>query len=284
VSIVGMTVVYGLTLWRRTIAADPRFCINTADLKLVQQTSWMTPEIAGEISASLATLPPRLSLMDHTASRRVAECLEANPWIRKVYHVRLDSPKSAGPSNGLEVSMAFRRPVAFVEVGRGDHARYVLVDRDGVRLGDRQYAEPELGDRRLVVLTGVPTLPPQAGNVWADPAVRGGAQVADLLRNRAADFGLYRIDVANVEKRLDRREPEIVLHTKRSATRIVWGRPPGREAELLENITARGKLQLLDQAYAKFGGLHEAVEEIDLVLRTVRPHAAGLRSTTTIRG
>jgi len=285
VSIVGMALVYGLSQWRRTVACDPRFCINTADLKLVQDTSWMTPEIAGEIRASLAALPPRLSLMDHTASRRVAECLEANPWIRKVYHVRLDSPKAAGQSNGLEVSMAFRRPVAFVEVGQGEHARYVLVDGEGVRLGEREYAEPELGDRRLVVLTGVPTQPPRPGVVWADHAVIAGAQVADLLKNRAADFGLCRIDVSNVEKRLDRREPEIVLYTKRSATRIVWGKPPGREAELLENITARGKIQLLDQVYAKFGGLHEAIEEINLVLRSVRPSPASARDgQATIRG
>ncbi|MBN2584741.1 MAG: hypothetical protein JXL80_16885 [Planctomycetes bacterium] len=279
-----MAIVYGLSLWRRTMACDPKFCVDTSDLKLVQQTSWMTPEIADEISASLACLPPRLSLMDHTASRRVAECLEANPWIRKVYHVRLDSPKVAGQSNGLEVSMGFRRPVAFVEIGKGNQARYVMVDGEGVRLGDRQYLDPELGDRRLVVLTGVPTLPPEPGVVWADAAVIGGAQVADLLKNRVADFGVCRIDVGNVEKRLDRREPEIVLYTKRSVTRIVWGKPPCREAELLENITARGKIQLLDQAYEKFGGLHEAVEEVNLVLRSVRPYRGPQRNTATIRG
>lgn len=279
-----MAAVYALSTWRHTLASDQRYCIRTADLKLVQKTSWMTPDISSEIEASLHQLPPTLSLMDHTASERVAKCLEKNPWIREVYYVRLDSPKLGGHSNGLEVSMAFRRPIAFVEVGRGGKARYVMVDREGVRLGSDSYEDPELGDRRLLTITGVPTSPPSVGQVWSDPAVLAGAQIADLLRSRVARFNLYRIDVSNVMKRRDGREKEIALYTKRSLTCILWGRPPGRKAELLENITARGKIQLLDRAFDQYGGLHGRVGEIDLVERKIRLSPSPARRMTTVRG
>ncbi len=180
--------------------------------------------------------------------------------------------------------MSFRRPIGFVEVGRGGKARYVMVDREGVRLGAGSSQDPELGDRRLLTITGVPTSPPSAGQVWSDPAVLAGAQVAELLRSRVARVNLYRIDVSNVEKRRDGREKEIVLHTKRSRTRILWGRPPGRKAELLENITARGKIQLLDRAFDQYGGLHGRVDEIDLVERKIRRSPAPARRMTTVRG
>jgi hypothetical protein len=283
-SVAGMAAVYALTTWRTCLAQGDQFCINTSDLKLVQKTSWMTPEIAGEIQASVEQLPPRLSLMDHTASERVARCLESNPWIREVYYVRLDSPKLAGQSNGLEVSMGFRRPVAFVEVGRGDAARYVMIDREGVRLGAGSYEDPELGDRRLLTIVGVPTAPPAAGQVWSDPAALAGAQVATLLRSRVARLNLYRIDVSNVDKRRDPREREIQLYTKRSRTRILWGRPPGRKAELLENVTARGKVQFLDRVFEKYGPLHGQFEMIDPVERRVRWSHARARRLNTVRG
>ncbi|NIA21310.1 MAG: hypothetical protein GWP05_04935 [Anaerolineaceae bacterium] len=283
-SAVGMAAVYALSIWRTTLARDEQYCIRTADLKLVQKTTWMTPEIAGEIQASLRQLPPRLSLMDRTTSELVAKCLEKNPWIREVYHVRLDSPKLGGRSNGLEVSMAFRRPIAFVEVGRGSGARYIMVDRQGVRLGADSYEDPELGDRRLLTIVGVETEAPVAGRLWSDPAVLAGAQVADLLRSRVARFNLYRIDVSNVEKRRDPRKKEIVLYTKRSRTCILWGRPPGRKAELLENITAAGKIQLLDRAFDRYGGLHGRVEAIDLVERKIRRSSSPERRRPTVRG
>ena len=46
VAAVGCTAVYGLYAYRDRVAARDAYCIRPAELRLVQTTSWMTPEIA----------------------------------------------------------------------------------------------------------------------------------------------------------------------------------------------------------------------------------------------
>ena len=282
-SLIGMSAVYGLYRYRGRVACDESYCVKPAELRLLQATTWMTPEIEEEIRQSLYQLPERLSVMDPRSAERLARCLESNPWIRKVYYVRLDRPQAGGRSQGLEASMAFRRPVAFVEVGQGAAARYCLVDRDGVRLGANAFPEPQLGDRVLITVTGAGSAPPEAGQVWADPAVLAGADVANTFRDRVVKFNLARIDVSNIDHRRDRRDAQIVIHTKRSGTRILWGGPRCRKTEIIEGCTAAQKLDCLDHLHETLGGLDGRAEEIDLVERQLRKCQPAVQRARSVR-
>ena len=102
----------GLYGYQRHLADDDSFCIRPSELNLVKATSWMTPDIAREVRASLQQLPPRLSVMDTDAASRVARCLEANPWIREVEYVRLNRPSGGAAGKGVEISLRMRSTCA----------------------------------------------------------------------------------------------------------------------------------------------------------------------------
>ena len=279
----GGTLLYGLHVYRCRLARRDAFCVRPDSLRFSRAAPWMTPDIAREIRSSLEALPPALSVMDPHSATRIAHCLETSPWVREVHYVRLDRPRSAARSNGIEVSMSFRRPVAFVELAGADGVRYYLVDRVGVRLGARGCEEPQLGDRVLLTVTGVTSRPPPPGRVWDDPAVLAAADVADLVRHHVVKFNLSRVDVSGRRGGQGRAVPEIVLYTKRSRTRILWGGPRSRESEILDGWTAAEKLQRLDELYETLGGLDGRAEEVDLVERQLRRCRPEVRSRRPIR-
>jgi hypothetical protein len=288
VAAVGCTVWYGLFSYREKVAARNSYCIRPADLRLVQTTSWMTPEIAEEIHGTLNALPPRLSVMDDDAAGRVAACLEKSPWVRKVHEVRFNAPRAGDQTGGVDVSLSLRRPVAFVQVGEGAVARYVAVDREGLRVGRDPASEPLLGDRVLLVITGVRSEPPGQGAVWSDPAVLAGADVAAVFQSDAGHddavrFKLARIDVSNLGGLRDRKQPEIVIYTKDNGPRILWGGPRNKRTETLEG-TPEEKVLCLRKLFLTEGGFEGHFDQIDLVERQVRRlptdthHKASLRS------
>lgn len=252
---------YGLHSYRQTLVSEAGFCIRSGSLHLVQAGSWMTPEIVAEVRTSLDTLPERLSVMDSGAAEQVARSLAANPWIRKVEYVRLDRPRG-GQSNGLEVSMLFRRPVAFVQVGQGTATRYYMVDREGVRLGNRGYEDPQLGDRVLLVVTGVTSEPSTPGQPWGDPSVTAAADLADMLRNDVLRYNLARLQVREAAVGGD---PEITLFTKHDRTQVVWGGPRCRKTAIREGKTAAQKLSYLEYLHKTFGGFDRCGQKLDLV-------------------
>lgn len=262
---VGVTVglgaaLFGLHSYRQTLAGEAGFTIRSGSLHLVEAGPWMTPEIMAEMRTSLDMLPARLSVLDGGAAEQVARCLAANPWILKVEHVRLDRP--SGEGIGLEVSMLFRRPVAFVQLGQGTATRYYLVDREGVRLGNRGYEDPQLGDRLLLVVTGMTGQPPAPGTPWGDTAVTAAADLADMLHNDVLRYGLSRLHVAAGGAGGD---PEITLFTKHDRTQIVWGGPRCRRTAIREGKTAARKLAYLEYLHKTFGGFDRCGQKLDLV-------------------
>lgn len=277
----GAACLVGLHVFRARVACETGYNVRSDELALVRPAGWMTPEIAREVESAFDGLPTRLSLLDPQSADRVARCLRSSAWVRRVDYVRLDRP-GADQTGGLEVAVEFRRPVAFVEVGDGRSARYVLIDREGVRLGQRAYPAPHLGDRVLLVVDGVTSSPPPAGRQWADAAVQAGAEVARVLRRRVGRYDLSRIDVSNVGGREDPRRADIVL-TTRGGTRIVWGSPSSRAADQLEG-TPSEKLRCLEVFCERLGGLDGLVEEVDLVTRQWRRRLHMADRRDAIRG
>lgn len=276
---------YGLHVYRQRLAARPSYRIRTADLCLIRRAPWMTGEVVEQVRSSLAELPCEISVMDAASVDMVARCLASNPWVREVHYVRVDRPDPAGGS-GLEVSLALRRPVAFVEIGEGPTARYYLVDREGVRLGDHAYEEPVLGDRVLLTISGGRGPAAGPGEVWADSAVVAAADVAHLFRRRVVEYNLSRVDVGRRIAWPTGDEPEIVLLTKRMRTRIVWGGPRNRRSEIREELTAAEKLSYLDFLHQSLGGLDGHAASVDLVERCWCPAASrpGTRRGRPVRG
>ena len=131
---VGVGAVYGLMVHRHEQAWSGENCIQRSELRLIG-ASWMTPQIVSELNASLLELPPQLSVMDPKTMSLIRQCLEANPWVRRVVRVRLDSTHVQTPTRGLDVVVEFRQPVAFVRTTGSSDQPYVLVDAEGVRLG-----------------------------------------------------------------------------------------------------------------------------------------------------
>jgi hypothetical protein len=287
VAAVGCAGVYALHQYRWKIAGQKDYCIRPMDLHLVQTTSWMTPEIAEEIRSTMRGLPPQVSVMDSDATKAMATCLASSPWVRRVDAVRFNAPRSGDQMGGVDIAMSFRRPVAFVEVGEGAGARYVSVDREGVRLSRDASSEPMLGNRLLLVISGVKSQPPRQGQVWSDPAVPAGADVANVFQADAAHddatrFKLSRIDVSNLGGLRDRKESEIVIYTKNNGTRILWGGPRNKRTEVKEG-TPEEKLLCLRRLYLEEGDFAKHFEQIDLVERQLRRLPGDTRARPSLR-
>jgi len=281
--LVAGTLLLGLHAYRCRLGRGTAYCVRPGSLRFARAASWMTPDIAREVRSSLDDLPPALSVMDPRSATRIARCLERSAWVREVHYVRLDRPRWSGQSNGIEVSLSFRRPVAFVEIASAGAVRYYLVDRGGVRLGTEPSEEPQLGDRVLLTVTGVTSRPPAPGRVWDDPAVLAAADVANLVRRHVVKFNLSRIDVSGHRRGPDRGVPEIVLYTRRSRTRILWGGPQCRQTEILEGWTSAEKLRHLDDLYRKLGGLDGRVEYVSFPEGIWRPSRPGSRRAPSVR-
>ncbi len=265
----GVGAVYGLHQHRAEQAWSGENCIYRDELRLVG-SGWMTPQIIAEVNASFQELPPRMSLMDSRTMSLIWQCLERNPWVRRVVRVRLDSTLQQSPGRGLEVVVEFRQPVAFVQVGGlVTQPSYVLVDGEGVRLGVAPFAEPVLGNRLLPTIEGVTTDAPPAGWRWDDPAVLAGAEVATCLGAEAAAMGLAAIDVTNVGGRINPLASEITLRS-RSGTLVHWGSPQSVTADALEG-TPRQKLAVLRHAWRNPG--LDKLAEVHLVEGWQRRHA-----------
>lgn len=269
----------GLYGYQQHLANDDGFCIRPSELNLVKVTSWMTPDIAREVRASLQQLPPRLSVMDTDAASRVARCLEANPWVREVEYVRLNRPSGGASGKGVEISLQMRRPVAFVAIERDGRRQYVLVDREGVRLGTSAYRDPLLGDRALLVITGLQSDPPPAGTPWSDPMLLTAVEVAQVFRRDVARLGLARVHVTLRRCGRGQLQPHVTLFTRGDRTKIDWGGRPCRMTEIREGRTTRGKRHYLQKTIGDVGGI-DRIKSIDLIEWYRRLRRVPRRATT----
>jgi hypothetical protein len=168
----------------------------------------------------LADLPDRLNLLDADANARIASALAAHPWVEEVTLVEQVSP------GRVRAKVVYRVGVLCV-AGPGR-----IVDRHGVLLP----ASAE--NKGLPVLRGRVRPPTDGpGKRWPDETVLAAAAVAGFLRPHLAAPGLAGCTI-------DVESGDVVLRT--AQTRIIWGRPPGREEA--EECPAEEKLQRLLEA------------------------------------
>lgn len=244
------------------------FQLNLSCLDLVAKPSWVHGNIENQVKA-LPVSAQNISLLDASATTKVASALAANPWVKGVKSVIRDFP------NRVRAEVELRDPAAYVLRG----GKLYIVDREGTRLPGEYSTMEEAGlDLRMVVF--VRTAPPAAGMVWDDPAVVEGARVASVLDEHPDIVQAARItsiDTSNIGGRRTPRESEITLLTV-DRTQIFWGR--GVYCSSATELPAARKIENLRAVLQQEGSLAEK-EYVDLrfpnpVFRDRRYHLGSL--------
>jgi len=166
----------------------------------------------------------------------VAQAFAMHPWVHHVERVAKHHPAS------LKIELAYRRPVAVVEVERGDQPGLLPIDRDGILLPPEDFSVAQV--KSLPRIAVGQTFPAgSVGTAWGDDRVAAAALVAEALCDDWPQAPLYQIAAL----------PAIAGSTTRSATfeivsrdgrRFYWGRAPGQE-ESGDKSIAQKREQLL---------------------------------------
>lgn len=229
------------------------------DTRVTAPPTWVPRTLLADVLKA-ANLPETVSLLEPDLCRNVALAWERNPWVKEVKSVRITGEPA------LQVDVAYRTPVAFVEVPRGLYP----IDAEGVLLPPNDFSISDTS--RLPHLRGIKSQPRgAAGEKWGDPVVVAAAQLAMLLApeqnlekywNRFSFVAIVAPEVGANAVAADQLLFEIETT---QGSRILWGRPPGSDS--LEP-TAAVKLARLQDYVNRFGGLESATgpQRIDIRL------------------
>ena len=268
---VGCGLLYTLDTFRDDIRVAPGYVMTSESLRLVKYPRWMTPAILAELDVSLLdpAFPQRFSLLDTDVCTKIAAAYEKCPWIEKVERIVKRDPRVDPNRPPLEVTLRFRRPLAFVQ----DRDGFILMDEHGRRLPGI-YAEPRLGSEKFLIVTGISSTPPEPGQAWNEPAVQAALKVADAVEDRRETYRLVTIDMSNFGHRRDPRDTEIAIWTA-SDTRIKWGRAPSADAVALQEKTPDEKVAYLDYVYKTLKGQVDGqLSYIDIPNEAIRRRSA----------
>jgi hypothetical protein len=209
---------------RSHVLADSQYQVHPEHISVTPLPEWIRGDIKAEILRDLNRNGP-LSLLDEDLTVRLAGAFAAHPWIARVDRVSKHFP------SGVDVVVAYRVPVAMVEVHEGQ--ALLPVDIQGVVLPTREASgqqnfTPDEAERypRIGEIHTMPSGP--VGTRWGDAAVLGGAQIAAALGDDWNALKLARITPWERKPARSGVEYTYVLAT-RSGTKVFWGRAPGTE-------------------------------------------------------
>jgi hypothetical protein len=232
---------------RSHVLADSQYQIHPEHITVTPPPDWIRADIKAEILRDLNRAGP-LSLLDEDLTVRLATAFSAHPWVARVDRVSKHFP------SGVEVAVAYRVPVAMVEVQEGQ--ALLPVDIQGVVLptretsGRQNFTSDEA--ERYPRIGEVHTMPAgPVGTRWGDAAVLGGAQIAAELADDWDTLKLARIMPWERKPARSGVEYTFVLVT-RSGTMVFWGRAPGTETP--GEVPAREKIAQLKRYAATNGG------------------------------
>ena len=231
------------------------------------QPTWIYGNVKAEVirDGSLC----ELSALDTDLTRRMIDAFEVHPWVESVERLSKEHP------NRVRVRLAYRRPIAMVEVHDGERRWVSPIDQYGYVLPTDGFANKldNLEDY-LRIHVGGNLAPGVAGTLWSDVRVRDAAAVAQVVHKRWKSLGLYRVVALPASQ--DYRTPQFSLAT-RSRAPVIWGSAPGREEA--HEARAADKLIGLVAYVAKNGPLDDIPTSQTLDLRkasgvTVSPRTA----------
>jgi hypothetical protein len=233
---------YGV--WRQVrthVLASEQYQVDPAKIAITPPPPWIRSDIKDEVIRE-ASFDGPLSLLDSKLTIRVAGAFAAHPWIAHVERVSKHFP------SGLEVEVAYRRPVAMVEVSDGA----LPVDVQGVVLPTADFRPGEAD--RYPRIGEVHTSPAGlVGSPWGDAAVAGAAQIAAALGDSWHALELFRITPAGRHPGgRGGAEYAFALFTRRG-TRIDWGLAP--QTTVAGEPAAADKIAQLKKYAAAHGSL-----------------------------
>jgi hypothetical protein len=239
-----VTSILAFGVWRQVrshVVTSSQYQVDPRRIALTPPPAWIRSDIRDEVVRE-ASLEGPLSLLDKQLTPRVASAFAAHPWIAHVERVSKSFP------SGLEVEVAYRRPVAMVEVPDGA----LPVDVHGVVLPTADFRPGEAD--RYPRVSGISTSPSGlCGTQWGDAAVVGAAEVAAAFGADWNALGLFRI--AQAGRQAGGRggaEYTYAIFT-RKGTRIEWGLAPG--TTVVGDTPAADKIAGLKKFAREHGGL-----------------------------
>lgn len=246
---------------------DVAYSKDPPKVVLKDRPIWMSDLLADQICE--AARPPG----GHSALNRdlpknarlaLKENVRTNAWIREIRQLKLTYGER--PGDTLVLDCEFRAPIALVHWQDG----YYLVDAERVILPER-YSDDQIskiifgrdGKMNIRLVEGVkserPTFP---GDKWAGEDLAAALDmIIRVLHGRAFTEEILKVDVSNYGGRVDPREAQIVLHTRRN-TQIRWGRPVASDD--LSEVPPAEKLQKIEQIYTQYHRVDAGEPWIDI--------------------
>ncbi len=248
IAVVTVGLAYGV--WRQVrshVLASQQYQVDPAQIRMSPAPPWIRSDIKNEVLREASFTGP-LSLLDTELTIRIASAFATHPWIASVQRVSKHFP------SGLDVEVAYRRPVAMVEVTEGA----LPVDAEGVVLPTSDFKPGEAD--RYPRIGGIQTSPGGlVGSAWGDAAVVGAAQIAAALANDFQTLQLFRI-VPSGRHPGGRGGVEytFAIYT-RGGTQIDWGLAPN--TTVIGEPPSGEKLARIKQHIAKNGPLDGGVPQ-----------------------
>jgi hypothetical protein len=231
-----------LGLWQRLrphVSAQPEYLVDVRELDVTPPPKWIRANVKTEVLRD-AGLPPQISILDERLKETLTQSFSLHPWVGAVEKVETSYPAR------IRVTVAYRRPVAMVEV----HDGLLPVDARGVLLPPEDFTPQEaLRYPRVAGLAGSPLGP--IGTRWGNPVVEAAAKLAEVLEPTWDELQLHHI-AAPAGAGSDLSSITLNVAT-REGTKFVWGRAPG--SEQVEEPKAIEKVARLKKLAAEFGSL-----------------------------
>jgi hypothetical protein len=233
------------------LSGRDEYRMQTADIRIVDPPRWIPHDFVRQVVESTA-LPDEVSLLDGNVNVAIADAFALHPWVADVAAVR---QRREPQGVGIDVELRFRRPVAMVEVRRGEAPVLYPIDADGVLLPAADFSISDA--KRYPLIRGIRSAPAgSAGMNWGDVHVVGAARLAAELADRYwHEFDLAAITVAQADATNSTIDDLTFELLTSGGSRIIWGRIPGTDHP--GELSVEQKLGRLKQYLADFGGFDE---------------------------
>jgi hypothetical protein len=242
--------VYSWQRWGEPATRSAGYIVTPEKIEITPPPAWIHAKIKDEVIRTAGI--NRLDLRDRKVVEQIAQAFSLHPWVAKVVRVEKRFPAL------VRVELAYRRPVAAVEVEPRGKRGLIFIDEQSVLLPDADFAPGQAKDYlRIASHNELPAA--GYGAPWGSQRIAGAARVAAAWEKRWQPLGLYRIDSVVAPGGLFTYE----LQTQRQV-RVLWGSGHGNESA--REPSAEQKITALEQLVRDKGPLDrdDAPQLIDL--------------------
>ena len=231
-------------------------------LRLMDIPPWLPRDIARRVVSEIQLSLKGKSILDEELSRDVYRIAISNPWIATVDKVIKHRDRT------IDIYARFRRPYALVAT-ENEPGKFYLIDNEAVVL-PISTNRIEMG--KFIVIDGVQSSPPKAGEKWNSPDLSDGIRLLSLIKDKPYIDQITTIDVRNYNGRINPSEPYLRMYAQvgnSKRTDIRFGRFPIDDLDYC--VSPEKKIEQLDKIVAQNNGRLAGVWNwIDL--RYDRPH------------